>query len=331
MEIVVFSDAKYAESLFKPFLKSKKINLTVYPTGDMTKKLKTVPAASLVYCDISGMDETESKKAFKQLVKLTNMYWGLIDGKGVIDDVSILFHEGMSDYISKGVIKKGVNAGRLDKIVGFKPIDAPLVEKTEKIQEQYGSLAVDWDSVEPGSEYAFVFMFIELDNQKELKSMGQEICQNLVNEFHDCVQSIIEPFSGKIWMWMDFGGLVLFPFDGTNYSFFEPALRLMLNRGLFSVEKMSLDVLLSYRIAFHVGTTIYEERGHTGSIVSDSINSIFHLGQKYATPGRLYCTETIYSIAPSHLQEGFILDGDYEGRKIMRLFNPWAFDSDLCL
>ncbi|MBP7583491.1 MAG: hypothetical protein KBA61_05635, partial [Spirochaetes bacterium] len=41
----------------------------------------------------------------------------------------------------------------------------------------------------------------------------------------------------------------------------------------------------------HVGNTVYRVRGDTGSIISDSINSIFHLGQKYA-PDSSYSRRT---------------------------------------
>jgi hypothetical protein len=125
-----------------------------------------------------------------------------------------------------------------------------------------------------------------------------------------------------VWMWMDFCGLVLIPFDGERCEAVLSCLRMVMNRAITSVEDCELGMLLSFRIALHIGNTVYRARGDTGSIISDSINSIFHLGQKFARPGHYLLTENVEPFIPSGVRDLFKGEGVYEGRMIYRFALP---------
>jgi hypothetical protein len=99
-------------------------------------------------------------------------------------------------------------------------------------------------------------------------------------------------------------------------------LRLMLARKIFSVEEIGLDLIFSYRIAFHIGNTVYKRKGNTGTIVSKSINTIFHLGQKYLYEGQFYITEEALRFMPEGLKKTFTRVGNYEGHDILRMKLP---------
>jgi hypothetical protein len=115
---------------------------------------------------------------------------------------------------------------------------------------------------------------------------------------------------------------MLFPFDGKRSDVPVACLRLMLSKKIFSVEETSFDSLLSYRIAFHIGNTVYRKKGNTGTIVSTSINTIYHLGQKYLHPGQFYITEDALHFAPDGLKDCFVPVGNYEGHHIFRMKLP---------
>jgi hypothetical protein len=128
--------------------------------------------------------------------------------------------------------------------------------------------------------------------------------------------------NGRVWMWMDFCGLVLIPFDGERCEAVLSCLRMVMNRVIISAEECDLGILLSYRIALHIGNTVYRARGDTGTIISDSINSIFHLGQKFARPGHFLVTENAEPFIPAGVRDLFRSEGVYEGRMIYRLALP---------
>jgi len=93
----------------------------------------------------------------------------------------------------------------------------------------------------------------------------------------------------------------------------------MLDRNIISAEDIGFNIPLSYRISLHIGNTVYKNRGDTGHIVSDTINSVFHIGQKYAGPGGFYVTQEIFPFIPKGLDAYFIPAGVFEGREIRRM------------
>jgi hypothetical protein len=181
----------------------------------------------------------------------------------------------------------------------------------------------DWSTVRAGQEYTFGMMYIELDGQSRFKNkLSDAQLNSLMNSFKRYIESAIAPLRGMIWIWNDFGGLILFPFDGKLCEAPVVCLRLMLARKIFSVEETGLDLILSYRIAFHIGNTVYKRKGNTGTIVSKSINTIFHLGQKYLHEGQFYITEEAFRFIPEGLKKTFTRVGNYEGHDILRMKLP---------
>ncbi len=318
MKIVVFSNTKNIEKTFAAAVKGKKHAVQVFPAKELKKNAKSAAAGTLVYADVSSLGKPEVPQAIKLLAKLEGVLFGIIDPKGTITDIADLFHSGASDYLGAACLKKGVDQKRLDQIMKFKQVEA-ADDTLAAVKKDYIISGRDWKNIKQGQEYTFYFMFIELDNKNALKGLAPEVLDEITETFRQYVEDSVAPMNGRIWMWMHFGGLVLFPFDGKKCEIIEAALRLMVNRKLMSAEMIQLDINLSYRIAMHVGNTVYKSKGETGEIVSDSINSVFHLGQKYAEPNSFFVTNDIFMHLPSSLMNYYIPAGEYEGRNIFRM------------
>jgi hypothetical protein len=123
-------------------------------------------------------------------------------------------------------------------------------------------------------------------------------------------------------MWNEFNGLALFPFDGSSCDAVIPCLRLMLANRIFSADFPFLSTALSYRIALHIGSTVYRRKGDTGEIVSDALNSVFHLGRRFLAPGNFTITKAVYDRVPECLKSCFREGGAYDGTAIMRMRLP---------
>lgn len=178
----------------------------------------------------------------------------------------------------------------------------------------------DWKKITQGKEYTFSFMYIELDDQKEIKKrFPGNALEDFTRKFHNFVEQSVSDINGKIWMWADLGGLVLVPFDGETCPAVFKGFNMMLNRRIMSFENFDYDMLFSYRIAIHIGSTVYQSRGDTGRIVSDSVNSIHHLKQNFAGAGKMYLTEEAYKFIPRGFENYFVKAGTYEGREIYRM------------
>lgn len=226
---------------------------------------------------------------------------------------------------TKASNKKAASAAKKsngsDKKTASSAEEAPLTLNTPPLEDLVPD--GDWKNVVSGRTYTFCFMFIELDLPKTWKeNVAGGHLSKAKSELQACINRIVTPVNGKIWMWNEYGGVVLFPYDGTVVRPTYTATRMYLNRLAISCEDFSFMTLIKYRIALHIGKTVYMKRGNTGKVISDTVNFVFHLGQQFAEPGRLYITEEIYSLLPKGFQGLFLDKGDFEGRHIYAICSP---------
>ena len=325
MDIVLFTDRDSVEKQFGPVKRSRSHDLQCYPRSELRKRVKTLGRGTFLYVDIVEFEDEERGKLLTYLSRLNDYRYGIIDTEGKIKDVAALFHNGASDYLNKSLLGEGMNARRLNRAALLCSIAADVVESAGVTID--GQKVVpsghDWSTVRLGQEYTFGMMYIELDGQSTFKNkLSEDQLNSLMNSFKRYIERAITLLEGRIWIWNDFGGLILFPYDGKQSEAPAICLRLILDRRIFSVEESGLDMIFSYRIAFHIGNTVYKRKGDTGTIVSKSINTIFHLGQKYLHEGQFYITEDALKFTPEGLKSSFIQVGNYEGHDILRMKLP---------
>jgi len=319
MDIVVFSDSKTTGQFFTKVEKSKKYALQLHPCAEFKKIVKKVRAGSFVYYDITNRSEEDIKKAVRQLDGLKTIQYGIIDPRGVSQDIAEYFHKGASDYIGKQLVKDRLTEKRLQRVMDF-GIEKQQRGTAEEEKQEYILSGSDWKNIKTGIEYTFVIILIEMDGSSKLKkSYHRDQIDTLCKRLEDYISYVTEPNKGRIWMSMDTAWLLLFPFNGRRCSPFLTCFRLMLDRNIISAEDIGFNIPLSYRISLHIGNTVYKKRGDTGQIVSDTINSVFHLGQKYAEPGGFYVTQEVFPFIPKGLDDYFIPAGVFEGREIRRM------------
>ncbi len=324
MEIIIFSDSKVTEKGFAAFTKKKGNSLRLIPVKKLKSELTKLCAGSVVYVDITSLPAKDHTKTITMLNSRKDLVSGLIDPKGILIDIASFFHKGGDDYIGKELFKKGITADRISALNEFHgEIEQSADTADDNTIKSLVPSGRDWTKISQGNEYTFCMMFIELDRINEIKrSQFGAGAANPVEIFRSYVENHIVGANGKIWMWMESGGLILFPFDGKSCdNALVAGFRMMLNRKIYSIEQSIFNTLLSFRIAVHIGNTVYKKRGDTGTIVSDSINSIFHLGQKFAEPGSLYLTEHAHHFAPEGMKPHLKTVGQFEGREIFRMKN----------
>ena len=247
MEIAIFSNGKNIKSIFTKLEKSKTYTISYYPTDDLKKAVKKISPTSLIYFDINNLDKDAINRTVKFLASLEKMIFGIIDLKNSVNDVFELFYNGTSDYIGKNIIKENITEKRLDKIKEFKSeFFKNNKENNFKPKAPYILSGNDWKNIKTGDEYTFCLMFIELDNQNKLKNkFDGEHLNTITERFLNYVSSAVDELNGKVWMWMDFGGLILFPFNGKNCEAILASYRLMLDSNIISSEDIGYDILLS--------------------------------------------------------------------------------------
>ncbi len=321
MDVIVFSDIKNTASIFEKIEKAKSFKVSYHALAELKKNYKLPALESIIYADLSNQAPAAVKKYLAILSSLKTVF-GIIDSKGSFIDPIVLVHSGASDYIGKTQIKQGIDSARIKRAFDFgkRYLPAEPVKSEEKTRFNSPLSGKDWKAVQSGKAYTFCFMYIELDNQKYIKKrfMGPHL-EEFTRRYQDFIQKSVADINGRIWMWTDLGGLILFPFDGEGCPAVVKSISMMLDRGISSFEQFDYDILLSFRMALHIGDTVYQSKGNTGKIISDSINSIHHLKQNFAEPGHLYLTEVVKKYVPQGLEKFFVSAGNYEGREIFRL------------
>ncbi len=325
-KVVLVSDEKQLKSAFRPISKTKQYRFE-HITWEEWRGRATESNNQLFYFNIAELSEDELKH---QLIKAQQLHspWGIIDNSGRVEDVAHLFHIGCCDYINSEHLGT-VKVRRIRQVLDFHTQRRETVAE-DSVQKQGHSAqtappALSWKRVISGKEYTFCFMYIELLPSKEWsKKSGASHQEQMQTAFHDLVESRVSAFQGRIWMWNEWGGLVLFPYDGKRSEVIVLAARLLLNRVILSIEGGPFQTLIDYKIALHLGSSPYQDRGNTGKIVSDDVNFIFHLGGKYAEPNRIYLTSRVRDAIDNDLQTILEPDGDFEDKSIYILDSPFS-------
>jgi len=336
LDVLVFSDSRKVKESFRIRRKNNFFSPPSFcPQGSLRKKLKEAEPGSLVYIDLSGLDSKDVSKELRSLSRQSDVFYGVVDPAGIINDVAGLFHDGAVDYVDKNTLREGITLKRLNQVTRYlsevRNLDLDEVNRAGAVQpsQHYISSGRDWKNIVDGREYTFCFMYIELDDSVEMeRKYGRKTLSSALSSFRRFIESAIRPFNGRVWIWSGIGGIILFPFDLRSSDALKCGFRIMLIKTLYDVEESVFPNFLSFRTALHIGNTIYQKED-TGNIISDSLNYIFHLGQQFAEKGNFYITEEVLLISHSAFLEYFVDEGEYEGRKIFRMRAPIHMGSSI--
>jgi hypothetical protein len=325
-QIILFADSPAAEKLLLKINKSSKWKLDAFPHNDLRKRLRNPSPGVLHLIDYASIENEEKQKTIKYLKKKNQVPIGFIDRNNEIPDPAEIMFSG-ADYISGKLLREGLTNGRLKEFIDFHSACFLQPGKEDNDEEAAGFQSRQkfkpvggWEGVKSGNEYPFFMFMAEISIPQEWKKKsGSDHLNFLKKTFQDVTERVTEPYGGRIWIWNDYGGLVLFPYEGPSSHPVVSGIKLLMNRVLVSVEDFNLHSPISIRVAMHLGTTTYKARGKTGTIISDSINSIFHLGIKYTPLNDFDITEDVYNCLEDRVKDLFTDAGSYEGRHIFRL------------
>ena len=329
MNVLVFSrNRKLPEKLKLRRRKGLVDDVSFVGLEQFSGQLKVIDAPTLCYLDLSGIEGKKIQTYLRALRKKDNIVFGIIDQTGKIKDVAGLFHDGAVDYLNRHNLDGAVGVRRLTRIRefvhGIHPtlLEAAAASAREQREAPYLLSGNNWAAVVPGREYTFSMMFIELDGKEQMeKSYGTKNLSIALSSFRMFIDGFVRKFGGRLWIWFSFGGIVLFPFDGKSCPALTCGFRLKLFKHLYDIEGSHFPHFLSFRTALQIGNTPYTEE-NTGHIVSDSLNSIFHLGQQFVRPGNFCVTEEVMQFGHPVLRNYFLIAGTFEGRKILRMRLP---------
>ncbi|HOX33070.1 MAG TPA: hypothetical protein PLB91_12120 [Spirochaetales bacterium] len=316
MRILVYAadpaDRKLSGLLAKALPRGAELELLAYASFLKTYK-KKAPGA-FVYLDAGA--EPDAGRLADQGAKLASLAlcaWGVVDRGGAIADPAILFFAGARDYIGKSLAREGLPPGRLGRALasaGLAPAAAPSPDSA-------ASAFPGWGALSPGDQVQVRFCYAAVGNQRELlERIGEKRLHKLKEDFAAFLEPWAKECGGIEWIRDQSGSLLLFPPKDEGMNPVLAAFRLLLDRALVGYEVFRLETPLSFRFAFHSGVTMWRPPGSTGTVVSDDVNFIFHLGTKAAADGAIVASEEAERSVPPFLRDLFSPAGDFEGRRL---------------
>lgn len=334
MEVVVFSDSNTMRSCFGAVERSRKHAVRYESLQDLSQWLRNGHHRGLVYVDVTGMSAAARTRLLRRLSRHDRVVYSVIDPRNQVIDPAALLRNGAVDYVNRSVYSAGITCKRVDEISAFVKSahpDLPAPAAAKEAGPLPGSAdgrrlivsGEDWNRVQLSREYTFLMLFAELDNAFDYTNRTSErYTTSLVNSFQRLLEEATAAYHGRVWMWREFGGIMLFPFSGGSCPAVLACVRMILSRPLDNIEKFDLKTGLSYRLSLHLGNTVYRPKGDTGYIVSDSVNFIHHLGQRFTMPGNFTLTGPVYHMTDTSLRPLFKPAGEFEGRSVYRMRLP---------
>jgi len=298
-----------------------------YPLADLSAMITLLNQGSLVYFDLAGLGKTQREKLLALIEENPHLLFGVIDPTNAVTDVSALFHAGAVDYLGKKMKGARLDAKRISRVLSYADGVGAEEEAEEEASLQparpLNEASTDgWAGIVPGKEYEFAILFVEVDGTEELKKRHEpDNLTGAMETFRAYVERICLQHGGRTWMWSQFGGLILFPLKNGSGSAAICGLRLLLFRIFYDVEESPLPGYISFHLALSIGRTVYRVRD-TGEIISESLNSVFHLGKKFTPPSQFFLSAEAMKLVPEKLKGLCVPAGSYEGRRIFRLIPP---------
>jgi class 3 adenylate cyclase len=319
MKVWVFSKAKNAP-FSRPGRAGEGVSVEALPLHALGRTLPTLGKGSLVYLDVAGLGPRERIKRLGLVSDHPELLFGIIDFTGSIPDPALLFRRGVVDYLGRPMAREIMNAKRVREVVSF--ARAMGREACDTSEENEFNAARGWDEILEGRTYPFFFLFIEVDDAEDMKRRhGAEPLARALETFRSFVERCVSLYGGKLWTWAGFGGIALFPYAEDNYAPLVCALRVLLWLPFYDVEESPLPNSLCFRMALSSGPMTYREK-KTGAVISDALNSVFHLGQRFTEPGSFSISAEVHRLAPDFLKNYCVPAGIFEGRKIFRMRTP---------
>jgi hypothetical protein len=298
-----------------------------YPLEDLPAMIPALQDGTLVYLDLAGLPNAQRQKMLAVIPENPDLLFGVLDPTGAVADIGALFHTGAVDYLGRKMRGSRLDVKRISRVLSFAH-ESGVVE-----EPQEGGLTVQplqpsaeasdgWARIVPGKEYEFAILFVEVDGSEELKKRHEpDNLTGAMETFKSYVERIASQHGGRTWMWSQFGGLVLFPLKSGSAAAPVCGLRLLLSRIFYDVEESVLPGYISFHMALSIGSTVYRVRD-TGEIISESLNSVFHLGKRFTRPSQFFISAEAMGLVPEKLKALCFPVGSYEGRRIFRLIPP---------
>ncbi|HCM26141.1 MAG TPA: hypothetical protein DIC34_06270 [Treponema sp.] len=280
----------------------------------------------VAYLSCADLEPAAFRKQLNRLrAKCAAMPWGVIDPEGSVEDPAALFHEGASDYLGPGVLDADcLDTARFKRLRDYSNRTGSSAAETARpgptAPAEQAEAFPGWRKLKAGETRSFHFLYAGPTDAAALKTkIGERRYSALRERLKNQLSQVFSPADAIVWMQTDSYFLFLLPPEEAHARLIvEACVRLLLNLPLLSAQHFGLETPLQLVFALHRGTTPFQVPGSTGTVVSEDVNFIHHLGMKKAEAGSLSVSADAASALPPLFTDLFVDAGSFEGKNLLR-------------
>jgi hypothetical protein len=282
---------------------------------------------SMVYLDVAGFERAELRRLLHRLHS-AEVRFAILDIERTVEDIAELFYLGACDYVDERVLSVGLSNARIRRALAFREgaepaaTDHPSSPAPREVQGPMDVGRLDWDTICDGSEYRFVMLYAGVD---PITGKHRESTDRATHDsrtaFKDLVSRYVAPIGGRVYMWKEEEGILLFPYHEENTEPANSCFRMMLNKVILNADHLSRLAPVTWRLALHVGSTTYRSSGDTATVVSEAVNHLFHIGSGMPKDS-FYVTGDALLLVPDGLRPFFVSEGSFEQSRMYKMYLP---------
>jgi hypothetical protein len=314
VRIVVYADESAIAAVAAAFSipHGRGFELEILSVSSFSRGYRKKAASALAYLDVDSLGPERARDMGRRLSALEGSAWGILDRSGGCADPAAWFFGGAIDYLGPALLRAGPDAARLAAAADH---GALATERDGPVDE---TAFPGWSALAEDAEARVRFCYAALGDQRGLlERIGEKRLFKLREDFAAYLEPWAKECGGIVWIRESAGSLVLFPPADEGMNPVLAAFRLLLDRALLGYEAFKLEIPLTFRFAFHQGKTMWRPPGSTGTLVSEDVNFVFHLGMKAAGDGYIVASSDCARFIPAFLGDLFAPAGDFEGKSLL--------------
>lgn len=312
MKIILLSRSKALEKLFSG------VDLTRRNPTELDPDSLPWGAGELIYLDLASIPKRQNDSWLKSLSETKGLCWAIIDRTRVLADPACLFRRGAVDYLGVGACEGLVDQARLDQIQAYAE---RLDNHSARVLRNPASTTCfpGWEGLTEGKIYELCAFYVGIWDADGLRTrLGEPRFLRLKSAVLGLVNSILQEHGGLLWISDDQSFLALFPPELAS-QLVVSAMRILVNMRLISFEQLRLEQEVgSLYFCLRRCELPWQKPGQTGTVVSDALNYMYHLGRKFTPPNTIDLVDDLAETLEPRLRACFSGVGSFENRPIRR-------------
>ncbi len=285
---------------------------------ELDELLAEPPAELLLYIDFASMGRRSLPELIERLSAARRLHWAVIDRGRVISDPAALFHAGALDYIGPEATEGFITPQRVETVLAYAARSDALGSKAKGHKARMPAFQ-SWNSMVEGKSYELLVLYLGIWDAEGLRTrLGEGRFSRLKASALGLANGLIQEHGGQLWISDDRSFLALFQPEALN-GLLSSCISLLANMRLISYEQFRLEQEVGcLSMALQRCTLPWQKPGQTGTIVSDAINYIYHLGRKYTAPCVIDLVDDAAHELNPRLETLLCAPESFEGKSVRR-------------